>query len=103
MKLQALFLLALLAVPAQIAMGRPQTDATATPPATTARNATRRLREFLDADWKYWVGEYPENATLFGYDGENGRWTDYSQAAIDRRDAHLRQSLAALEAIPRGE
>jgi uncharacterized protein (DUF885 family) len=106
MKLQALFLLALLAAPAQIAMGRPQTGVTATsptPPATTARNATRRLREFLDADWKYWVGEYPENATLFGYDGENGRWTDYSQAAIDRRDAHLRQSLAALGAIPRAE
>ena len=63
--------------------------------------AVARLRAFLDADWKYWVGEYPENATMYGYPGENDRWTDYSPAAIDRRKAHLHQSLAQLEAIPR--
>jgi len=65
--------------------------------------ATKRLRSFLDADWKYWVGEYPENATIYGYPGENGRWTDYSPEAIARRNQHLHQSLAELEAIPRAE
>lgn len=63
--------------------------------------ATRRLRAFLDADWKYWLNEYPENATAFGNSGENDRWTDYSPAAIERRNQHLRQSLSELEAIPR--
>lgn len=66
-------------------------------------SATRRLREFLAADWKYWVGEYPENATVYGYPGENNRWTDYSPAAIERRNQHLHSSLAALDAIPRNQ
>lgn len=63
--------------------------------------ATRRLRAFLDADWKYWLNEDPETATVYGYPGENDRWTDYSQDAIERRNQHLRQSLPELEAIPR--
>jgi uncharacterized protein (DUF885 family) len=71
--------------------------------APSGNNATKRLREFLAADWKYWIAEYPENATLFGYPGENDRWTDYSPQAIARRDRHLRESLAELEAIPRNE
>jgi uncharacterized protein (DUF885 family) len=75
-----------------------QAQAPAPPPAA---DTTRRLRAFLDADWKYWVSEYPENATSYGYPGENDRWTDYSPLAIARRNQHLRQSLAQLEAIPR--
>jgi uncharacterized protein (DUF885 family) len=72
---------------------------------TAARGnaATQRLRDFLAADWNYWISEYPENATLFGYPGENGRWTDYSRQAIVRRNRHLEESLVALDAIPRGE
>ena len=66
-------------------------------------SATVRLRTFLAADWKYWVGQYPENATMFGYPGENNRWTDYSPEAIASRNQHLHQSLAELEAIPRNE
>ena len=33
--------------------------------------ATRQLREFLAKDWKYWMHQYPESATAFGYPGEN--------------------------------
>lgn len=66
-------------------------------------NATARLRSFLAADWKYWVGQYPEDATMFGYPGENDRWTDYSPEAISHRNQHLRESLTELEAIPRHE
>jgi uncharacterized protein (DUF885 family) len=83
---------ALLAVTLATSLGRAQSPATGSPSA--------RLRAFLDADWKYWVSEYPENSTAYGYPGENDRWTDYSPAAIDRRNRHLHQSLAELEAIP---
>jgi uncharacterized protein (DUF885 family) len=82
-------------------LGRAQSPASRVAP--VPGSASRRLADFLAADWKYWVGEYPENATIFGYPGENDRWTDYSPAAIERRNAHLRQSLAQLEAIPRGQ
>jgi uncharacterized protein (DUF885 family) len=76
----------------------------AAPPTVQRSNsATARLRSFLDADWKYWINEYPENATAYGYPGENDRWTDYSPEAIARRNQHLEQSLAKLEAIPRNE
>jgi uncharacterized protein (DUF885 family) len=71
--------------------------------AQRSNSATVRLRAFLDADWKYWISEYPETATAYGYPGENNRWTDYSLEAIARRNQHLRQSLAELEAIPRNE
>ena len=51
------------------------------------------LRAQLDDDWKYWMAQYPEIATAFGYPGQNARWTDYSQAAIDARAAYLKRSL----------
>ena len=41
------------------------------------------FRAQLDEDWKYWMAEYPELATAYGYPGQNSRWTDYSKAAID--------------------
>src|SRR5215831_13315083 len=57
------------------------------------------LRSFLDEDWKYWMTQYPEAATAFGYPGQNSRWTDYSQTAIDARADYLRKSLARLKTI----
>src|SRR5205085_6290646 len=36
------------------------------------------LHTQLDEDWKYWMTQYPETATAFGYPGQNMRWTDYS-------------------------
>ncbi|HEV2182033.1 MAG TPA: DUF885 family protein, partial [Candidatus Acidoferrales bacterium] len=75
-------------------------DVAQTRTSNAAENATTRLRTFLASDWKYWVGQYPENATAFGYAGENNRWTDYSPEAIASRNQHLHQSLAELEAIP---
>ena len=68
-----------------------------------SNSAAARLRSFLDADWKYWISEYPENATAYGYPGENDRWTDYSPEAIVRRNQRLRQSLTELDAIPRND
>jgi hypothetical protein len=51
--------------------------------------AMRQLREFLARDWKYWMHEYPETATAYGYPGENARWSDYSAASIAARNRHL--------------
>lgn len=65
--------------------------------------ATRQLRQFLAKDWAYWMHEYPENATQFGYPGQNARWTDFSPASIAGRNQHLAQALKQLKAIPRAE
>lgn len=59
------------------------------------------LRTQLDDDWKYWMTEYPEVATSFGYPGQNARWTDYSPAAVDARAKYLRESAGRLSAINR--
>ncbi len=59
------------------------------------------LRAFLDEDWKYWMAQYPEAATAFGVPGQNARWTDYSENAIDARADHLRRSVERLKAIDR--
>ena len=60
------------------------------------------LRAQLEEDWKYWMTQYPESATLVGYPGQNARWTDYSQAAIDARSDYLKNSVKRLSAIDRG-
>ena len=60
------------------------------------------LRVQLEDDWKYWMAQYPEFATIAGYPGENARWTDYSQAAVEARAAYLRQSLERLASVDRG-
>src|SRR5215831_14008389 len=59
------------------------------------------LRSFLDEDWKYWMTEYPEAATAFGYPGQNSRWTDYSEGAMAARAEHLRRTVDRLKAINR--
>ena len=55
----------------------------------------------LDEEWKYWMEQYPEAATLVGYPGQNARWTDYSQPAIDARAAYLQKSLERLRGLNR--
>jgi uncharacterized protein (DUF885 family) len=55
----------------------------------------------LDEDWTYWMAQYPEVATAFGYQGQNARWTDYSQPAIDARAKYLKDSAGRLSAIDR--
>jgi uncharacterized protein (DUF885 family) len=55
----------------------------------------------LDEEWKFWMEQYPEAATQLGYPGQNARWTDYSQAAIDGREAYLKKSLERLRGVNR--
>src|SRR5262249_2918900 len=54
-----------------------------------------------DQDWKYWMTEYPELATAYGYPGQNMRWTNYSASAIEARADYLRTSQRRLQAIDR--
>jgi len=69
-----------------------------TRPPNRAANA---LHAQLDEDWKYWMTQYPETATAFGYPGQNMRWTDYSQNAIDARADYLKKSFDRLKNISR--
>ncbi|HSC28453.1 MAG TPA: DUF885 domain-containing protein [Vicinamibacterales bacterium] len=59
------------------------------------------LRAQLDRDWRYWMTEYPELATVVGYPGQDARWTDYSARAIEQRAAYLRRSASELASIDR--
>lgn len=65
------------------------------------KNAADTMRAQFNDDWKYWMEQYPEVATLIGYPGQNARWTDYSQAAIDARSGYLKKSLERFSAIDR--
>ena len=69
-----------------------------TRPPNRAANA---LHAQLDEDWKYWMTQYPETATAFGYPGQNMRWADYSQNAIDARADYLYKSFDRLKTIGR--
>src|SRR5262249_47410215 len=55
----------------------------------------------IDDDWKYWMEQYPETATAFGYPGQDARWTDYSSTAIEARNVYLRDSATRLAAVDR--
>src|SRR6185369_7734742 len=68
-----------------------------------AQRASEMLRAQLDADWAYWMSEYPETATALGYPGHNASWTDYSPSAIERRAAYLRNSFDRLAAVDRAQ
>ncbi len=61
------------------------------------------LRAQLDEDWRYWMTQYPEFATAYGYPGQNMRWTDYSQPAIGARADYLKKSLDRLKEIDRAQ
>lgn len=61
----------------------------------------RKLRVFLEEDWKRWMQDYPEFATWVGYPGQNRRWTDDSPAGYEARVKHLRESLDTMKEIHR--
>lgn len=68
-----------------------------------SRSASDIFHTQLEADWKFWMVQYPETATAIGYPGQNDRWTDYSQTAIDARAAYLKNSLDDLSAVDRAQ
>jgi uncharacterized protein (DUF885 family) len=60
-----------------------------------------RLSRLFATDWDWTNTEFPEAATYVGYPGQNARWTDNSLGAIERRNRHLQQPLAAIRSIDR--
>lgn len=68
---------------------------------TGAKPDSERLQELFRADWEYTMKEYPEEATLAGYPGQNSRWTDLSPDAVARRKRELNAPLKALLSIRR--
>jgi uncharacterized protein (DUF885 family) len=68
---------------------------------TPSTAAAQQFKKYLDADWDYWMAQFPETATQFGHPGQDDRWTDYSTSAIDARASYLRGSVARLSAIDR--
>jgi uncharacterized protein (DUF885 family) len=59
------------------------------------------LHDQFEEDWKYWMTQYPEAATAYGYRGQNMRWTDYSQTSIEARADYLKGSLQRLQSVDR--
>jgi uncharacterized protein (DUF885 family) len=64
-------------------------------------DVTKKFRAYLEQDWKLWMQEYPEMATMVGYPGQNRHWTDNSPTGIAAREKHLQESLEALKKIDR--
>ena len=60
-----------------------------------------RLHRLFDLDWEYSNVALPENATYVGYPGQDGRWTDLSVAAINKRQADFNSELTVVSAINR--
>src|SRR5215471_11590877 len=68
-----------------------------------AQSPESPLHKQFDDDWKYWMTQYPEAATAFGYPGQNTHWTDYTQPSIEERADYLKKSLDRLKGINRNE
>jgi uncharacterized protein (DUF885 family) len=66
-----------------------------------ARTATEQLHQLLEADWERGLKDYPEYATFLGDTRYNDRWTDWSPAAVEARDAADRAVLDQLARIAR--
>jgi len=66
-----------------------------------ASNADTQLGQFMDEYYTWIMVNYPENATYFGYEGQNDRWTDQSVAAIEKRQTDVKDFQNRLHAINR--
>ena len=66
-----------------------------------AQTSTVALHAQFDDDWTYWMTQHPDVATYVGYPGQNARWPDYTQPAIDARAAYLKKSVDRLAGIDR--
>src|SRR5271163_4757873 len=63
--------------------------------------AARHFRAYLEDDWKRWMVEYPQMATVVGFPGQNRRWSDDSPQGIEERKQHLHESLTKLKSFSR--
>jgi uncharacterized protein (DUF885 family) len=97
--LRPLILILLLAAPAVHAADFAQQLDTLT--ADRQAPDSERLHRLYDVAWQYAMQEHPEFATYLGIPGGNDRWSDLSQAAIDREHDMTRRTLKAVQSIDR--
>lgn len=71
--------------------------------AKTSKSEHDRLWKLFDEYWANKMREYPEWATSVGFPGQNGRWTDMSLAAIERRKKELNAPISALKSFDRAK
>ena len=64
-------------------------------------NESQRLHRLFDLAWQHENEEHPELATFRGVPGQNGRWTDDSAEAIDRRKQETLSLAQAARSIDR--
>ena len=70
----------------------------AAPPAEPPPN--KALAAFFEREFVRGLKEVPEGATLLGIEGYDDKVTDFSPAAVERRKAAVRTSIAELERFP---
>ncbi len=63
--------------------------------------ASTEFRAFLERDWRQWLEEAPELATVVGAPGLNDRWNDDSPAGVAARRHHLAEALVKLDRFER--
>jgi uncharacterized protein (DUF885 family) len=68
---------------------------------TTTNSSARSLQKLFEEAWEYDLKEEPVRASHLGDRRWNDRWPDVSLPAIERRHAHNKEILAALERIDR--
>ena len=66
-----------------------------------SKDAATTLHKLFADEWERGLVESPENASNNGDNRFNDRWSDYSLAAIAKREAEDRAALAKLHAIDR--
>ncbi|TBR13098.1 MAG: DUF885 domain-containing protein, partial [Lysobacter sp.] len=80
---------------------QPAAHAAQAPLAQSPRTQHAELRRLFEEEWERGLVESPEAASFSGDRRFNDRWTDYSLAAIARREAADRAALARLHRIGR--
>jgi uncharacterized protein (DUF885 family) len=73
----------------------------ASPAATKGASAAKDLTKLFDDEWEWSLREFPERATTVGDLHYNDKLTDVSLEAIERRQAHSRETVARLKKIGR--
>ncbi len=71
--------------------------------ADKTRSDTERLKQLFDLEWERGLQESPEFATSIGDSRFDDRWSDASEAAIERRKAEAQWPLAVLKSIDRAK
>ncbi|HEV8160468.1 MAG TPA: DUF885 domain-containing protein [Pyrinomonadaceae bacterium] len=71
--------------------------------ASNQTGATKQLYALFDAEWELGLKENPTFASFLGDKRYNNRWNDASLSAIEKRQQHRIETLAALKKIYRAE